>query len=139
MEAGLLSKIAKNARPGRWLVLATLIVTIALGARYHELLAAAVTLNPTPPSPESINRARELWKQDCEACHGASGRGDGPISANLQKQPKDLSRIAPPPVFPDGVVAYRIANGGEAMPAWKSVLTTDQIWDLINFIRSLKR
>jgi len=117
----------------------TLIVTFAIGVRYHELIGAAVTPNPTPPSPESINRGRELWKQDCEACHGASGRGDGPISANLQKQPKDLSKIALPPIFPDGVVAYRIANGGEAMPAWKGVLSTDQIWDLINFIRTLKR
>jgi mono/diheme cytochrome c family protein len=133
------SAIAKKARLGRWLVVVTLIVTFAIGVRYHELLGAAVTPNPTPPSPESINRGRELWKQDCEACHGASGRGDGPISANLQKQPKDLSKIAPSPIFPDGVVAYRIANGGEAMPAWKSVLSTEQIWDLINFIRTLKR
>jgi mono/diheme cytochrome c family protein len=139
METGVFSTIAKNASRSRWLVVVTLIVTFAIGVRYHELLTAAVTPNPTPSSPESINRGRELWRQDCEACHGASGRGDGPISANLQKQPKDLSKIAPPPVFPDGVVAYRIANGGEGMPAWKSVLTTDQIWDLINFIRSLKR
>jgi mono/diheme cytochrome c family protein len=139
MKIGLVSTIAKNARPGRWLVVVTLIVTFAIGVRYHELLTAAVTPNPTPPSPESINRGRELWRQNCEACHGASGRGDGPISANLQKQPKDLSKIAPSPVFPDGVVAYRIANGGEVMPAWKGVLSTEQIWDLINFIRTLKR
>ena len=133
------STIAKNAKVGRWLVLATLIAAFAIGVRYHELLAAAFTPNPTPPSPESINRGRELWRQDCEACHGALGRGDGPVSANLQKHPKDLSKIAPPPIFPDGVVAYRIANGGEVMPAWKSVLSPEQIWDLVNFIRALKR
>jgi mono/diheme cytochrome c family protein len=55
------------------------------------------------------------------------------------KRPEDLTSIAPPPYFPDGVVAYRIANGGEVMPAWKGVLRGDDIWDLINFIRSLSR
>ena len=41
--------------------------------------------------------------------------------------------IAPPPIFPDGVVAYRVANGTRFMPAWKSVLSPAQIWDLVHF------
>ena len=40
-------------------------------------------------------------------------------------------------MFPDGVVAYRIANGVDLMPAWKDTLSENEIWDLINFIRSL--
>jgi mono/diheme cytochrome c family protein len=49
-----------------------------------------------------------------------------------------LSKLAPPPIFPDGVVTYRIANGKNSMPAWKSVLSENEIWDLLNFIRSLR-
>jgi len=78
-----------------------------------------------------------LFQQYCAACHGAEGRGDGPAAGALSQRPEDLTQIAAPPYFPDGVVAYRIANGGEVMPAWKSVLKADEIWDLINFIRSL--
>ncbi len=36
-------------------------------------------------------------------------------------------------------LAYRIANGGEVMPAWKGVLSADEIWDLVNFIRAQRR
>ncbi len=116
-----------------------LVLCAGLGLYYHDLLRAAVTLNPIPNSPQSVDRGRQLFQQDCAACHGAQGRGDGPATAALRKRPKDLTRIAAPPLFPDGVVAYRIANGGEIMPAWKSVLRTDDIWDLINFIRSQRR
>jgi mono/diheme cytochrome c family protein len=87
----------------------------------------------------SISRGRDLWQQDCAVCHGADGRGNGPAAAQLRRQPKDLSRIASPPVFPDGILAYRIANGGEVMPAWKSVLSPQQIWDLVDYIRSLRQ
>ena len=80
-----------------------------------------------------------MWKQDCEACHGAQGRGDGPVTASLSQRPQDLTKIAKPPIFPDGVLAYRIANGGEVMPAWKSVLSPEETWDIVNFIRAQAR
>jgi len=72
-------------------------------------------------------------------CHGPQGRGDGLATAALPRRPKDLTRIARSPVFPDGVLAYRIANGGEVMPAWKAALSEQEIWDLVNFIRAQHR
>lgn len=42
-----------------------------------------------------------------------------------------------PPIFPDGIVAYRIANGVKMMPAFRTTLSENDTWDLINFIRSL--
>ena len=128
----------KNAHI-RWTVFATVIVCLAGVVHYVDLLKAAVTANPFSRSAQSISHGAALWKQDCEVCHGVDGRGDGPVSASLPKHPKDLTRIALPPVFPDGVVAYRIANGGEVMPAWKDVLSTDDIWDLVSFIRAQRR
>jgi mono/diheme cytochrome c family protein len=37
----------------------------------------------------------------------------------------------------DGDFAWKIANGRGPMPAWKSVLQENQIWDLVNFIQTL--
>ena len=116
----------KNAHI-RWTVFATVIVCLAGVVHYVDLLKAAVTANPFSRSAQSISHGAALWKQDCEVCHGVDGRGDGPLSASLPKHPKDLTRIALPPVFPDGVVAYRIANGGEVMPAWKDVLLPGEL------------
>jgi mono/diheme cytochrome c family protein len=122
-----------------WVFAAACVASICIGVYYLDLLRASISRNPIPSSSQSINRGRQLFHQYCEACHGAGGIGDGPTAAFLPKPPKDLTRIAPPPYFPDGVVAYRIANGKGLMPAWKTVLSADDIWDLINFIRSLHR
>jgi len=124
---------------GAWVLIGILVVSIGGGVYYIDLLRAAIASNPVPPSVQSIEHGRKLFSQYCAACHGAGGRGDGPAAVSLTKRPEDLTRIAPPPYFPDGVVAYRIANGREVMPAWKGVLRDGDIWDLINFIRSLGR
>ncbi|MEY1556213.1 cytochrome c [Yoonia sp. R2331] len=34
------------------------------------------------------------FMDNCAACHGASGQGDGPLAANLTPTPPDLTRIA---------------------------------------------
>lgn len=120
----------------RWLWAAVLAGAVGVAFGYRELLQAAIAANPIPSSSQSIERGRAIWKVDCEACHGAQGRGDGPATAALRKKPKDLTRIARPPIFPDGVLAYRIAYGGEVMPGWKGALSELEIWDLVNFIRA---
>ena len=123
----------------RWLIAGALVLGAGSAIFYSDLLIAAFSSNPFPLSLESVSRGNGLWKKDCEVCHGAQGRGDGPVATSLRKRPKDLTKIATPPIFPDGIVAYRIANGGEVMPAWKSVLTSEEIWDLVNFIRFQRR
>jgi mono/diheme cytochrome c family protein len=122
-----------------WGLIGVLVVSTGVGVYYIDLLRAAIASNPVAPSGQSIERGRTLFSQHCAACHGAGGRGDGPAAVALRNPPEDLTRIAPPPYFPDGVVAYRIATGRDGMPAWKGLLRDRDIWDLINFIRSLRR
>jgi mono/diheme cytochrome c family protein len=121
----------------RWVLAAVAAVCIAAGIYRADLLRSAFLRNPIPRSAQSIERGRQLFEKNCAVCHGNRGRGDGPAAAGLPQRPEDLGRIAPPPVFPDGVVAYRIVNGVGMMPAFKSALGEMEIWDLLNFIRSL--
>ena len=101
-----------------------------------DLLVAAFQTNPYKGSPASVARGEALWMQYCQACHGNEGAGDGPATAQLSVRPKDLTMVALPPVFPDGIMAYRIANGKNTMPAWKDLFPPDQVWDLVSYIRS---
>jgi mono/diheme cytochrome c family protein len=126
-------------RKTTWSLFAVAALCVGIGYYYSDLLRAAFIANPIPGSAQSVARGKALFQQDCAVCHGAGGQGDGPAATSLAIRPDDLTRIAPPPYFPDGVVAYRIANGTEGMPAWKGALSPEQIWDLINFIRSLRR
>lgn len=102
----------------------------------RDLVIAAFQTNPFHGSPESISRGEQIWGQHCVSCHGLDAVGDGPASALLPKKPKDLTMIAPTPIFPDGIVAFRIAHGKNTMPAWQDSLSSDEIWDLVSFIRS---
>jgi mono/diheme cytochrome c family protein len=123
----------------KWIAIWTIVGFggVAVGIGYGDLLASAFARNPIPRSVESIAKGKMLFDRHCIACHGSGGRGDGMAVATLPTRPDDLSTLPPAPIFPDGVIAYRIANGAEGMPAWKNVLAENDIWDLLNFIRSL--
>ena len=97
--------------------------------------AAAKRANPVPATKASLEQGRQLFKQNCLACHGPTGRGDGPAAASLHPHPADLAIMAGH--HPDGDLAWKIANGRGAMPPWKGALSEQQIWTLVTYIRSL--
>lgn len=123
----------EKRRRWRWVLVALAVLLVGTAAVYADLLRAAFQRNPVSRAAASIARGRALSREDCAVCHGV-GRGDGPAAAGMARRPDD---IAPPPVFPDGVVAYRIRNGVGLMPAFKETLGEGEIWDLLNYIRSL--
>jgi len=131
-----ISLAANRSRVLRNVAIGFVLLVVGLSFYYRALLLAAVTPNPMPHEPRSITRGAAIWATTCAPCHGPEGRGDGPVTDRLPKKPKDLTRIAQPPIFPDGVLAYRIATGGVVMPAWAGVLSERDIWDLVNFIRA---
>jgi mono/diheme cytochrome c family protein len=45
----------------------------------------------TQPSTALLTRGRELYAQNCAACHGPSGRGDGPASVGLKPPPRNFT------------------------------------------------
>jgi mono/diheme cytochrome c family protein len=49
------------------------------------------------PSPELIARGKVLFENNCAACHGAQGGGDGPAAATMNPRPRNLAK-------PDGWV-----------------------------------
>lgn len=104
---------------------------------------------PRPPRDEaSIQRGREVFESTgCPACHGEEGRGDGPAADGLETA--DGRRIRPANfrrgVFKSGdrpSDVYRtIATGLASTPmaAYGEVLEPDELWDLVHYVRSLKR
>ncbi len=105
------------------------------GAHWMAPEAAAARKNPVKADKASIARGQATFKQNCAVCHGAAGRGDGPAGAALNPKPADLAAMAGE--HPDGDFAWKIENGRGAMPPWKGVLTQNQIWDSVNYIKSL--
>jgi len=95
--------------------------------------------NPVPADDASVGRGAELFHINCTACHGADGKGDGPVAAFLKnKKPADLTSPAVQ-FLSDGAIFMVITNGRPgAMPALNENLTVRERWDVVNFIRTLK-
>ena len=109
-------------------------VVLAISGSPHSHGGQLLT-NPLPGDLESIARGGELYRANCTSCHGAGGRGDGPLAVTLSPPPADLARHIP--LHPEGDTYIFIANGfpHTAMPAWAETLTELEIWDLVNFLR----
>ena len=90
---------------------------------------------PTQPyAAPSIARGAPLYAANCTACHGISGRGDGPLATKLAIRPADLTEEH---IFAHSVgdIYWWVSKGkGGVMPGFGDKLTPDQRWDLINFV-----
>jgi mono/diheme cytochrome c family protein len=91
-----------------------------------------------PLGPESAATGAVLFRNNCSACHGPQGHGDGPAGASLDPTPKNLPELSA--VVGDDYLFWRISKGteGTSMPAWNGVLTDEQIWQVISYVRTLK-
>ena len=109
-------------------------------------------------SPESLAKGQKLYAQNCAACHGENGAGDGVFADDLKaagessKQTmagaQNMTRQTPadftdPTRMLDASPALlqgKILRGGmgTGMPMWGSIFTEDQIWDLIAYLYSFQ-
>jgi mono/diheme cytochrome c family protein len=95
--------------------------------------------NPVKSNSESISAGKALWNLHCASCHGKKGLGDGSKAAQLKTQPQDLS-AAKLQSQSDGSLYYKISEGRDDMPSFKKKIPdTEDIWNLVNYIRTLKK
>lgn len=92
--------------------------------------------NPVPSDLTSQNRGKEIFNGRCAMCHGLQGQGDGPVGKSLNPPPANLVHSAK--VFDDGKLAGMIAEGRGQMPPFGKALKKENIWDVVNYIRSLE-
>ena len=100
---------------------------------------AAAVKNPIPSSPKSIDDGRRLYQTNCRHCHGARGLGDGPL-APTNPSPSNLTDAEWNHGSSDGEIFALISNGAgpdSQMKAMKTKLSASDIWNVVNYIRSL--
>jgi mono/diheme cytochrome c family protein len=98
----------------------------------------AMPANPVPSDAGSRAAGEALYRQHCQSCHGVEGHGDGPLGVALNPRPADLSHHMALGMHPDGQVFLWISAGveGSPMPAFQEVLSEEERWHLVNFIRT---
>jgi mono/diheme cytochrome c family protein len=95
--------------------------------------------NPVAMSDASVKRGRQVFVKYCVSCHGNSGKGDG-SNAPEGSMPADLTDAKWDHGATDGEIFITIRDGVGPkfdMDSWASKLETEEIWNVVNYIRSL--
>jgi mono/diheme cytochrome c family protein len=101
--------------------------------------AAGAVKNPVASTPASITAGAAAYKKYCSFCHGAEAKGNGPL-APKDSMPPDLTDATWKLGSTDAEIFGVITNGGGAnskMIAFKGKMPDQDIWHIINFVRSL--
>jgi len=121
-----------------WSLGALLVGVIVFGYNSTDRTPTTGIANPLPNDTATLARGQQLFAQNCAVCHGAGGKGDGPLGQNLNPRPVDLtgSHLT---THTDGDLYWWIGHGiaGTGMPSFTGTLPDQDIWALIRYIRSL--
>ena len=90
---------------------------------------------------QSTDEGARLYAVNCSMCHGGLGVGDGPVAKRFVTQhfvpPADLTstRVRN---RTDGELNWIITNGEGNMPPFRDLLTEDQVWTLVQQVRTIE-
>ncbi len=111
---------------------------LLFGVHAHQGVVGSTS--PVPATAESYRIGEEIFVNTCAACHGIEGEGDGPGAGALPYAPPRLGDHVP--FHGDGTVFGWVSNGlpddaeVKIMPAFKSQLTEEERWHIVNYLRA---
>ncbi|KWE55083.1 c-type cytochrome [Burkholderia sp. MSMB2157WGS] len=98
--------------------------------------------DPAPFSVANVMRGAHLYTQHCAACHGADGRGEGPLAATLAHWPPTFAGTLLARRL-DGELFWRVrhgtqdAHGASTMPGFAATLGTQDTWAVLDYLKAL--
>ena len=125
-----------------YLILLVLLLCVLTAAAQNNSIAtipaeAAHQANPVKPTPESLAQGKKYYGYDCAMCHGNNGDGKGEVAVDEKLKFGDFSDPATLKNRTDGELFYIIKNGQGQMPPEGDRLKPTELWNMVNYIRSL--
>jgi len=95
--------------------------------------------NPTADTPDTVKEGAEHFQHHCQICHGLDGQNTGVPFANKMAPPVADLASARVQHYTDGQLKWIIDNGIRftGMPGWKGVLSDEEAWNVVRYIRHL--
>ncbi len=91
--------------------------------------------NPYHATVQTIEEGKALFQTYCAVCHGAQGKGDGPISSKIPTPPSYQSERLME--FPPGRIFHVITLGTGKMPSYASQLSYDERWKVVTYVHNV--
>jgi mono/diheme cytochrome c family protein len=133
-----------------WVVAAIVVLCCALSARQEQKAPAAGAAaeykippeasklaNPVKATPGSLAAGKKTYGFDCAMCHGKDGDGKGELAVDMKLKLADYRDPASLKEMTDGDLFYIIKNGKGDMTGEGDRSKPDEIWNLVNYVRSL--
>ena len=142
----MLVSFSRRLRSQRILLLALLALLACTAPAGCQKNSASFTIppedaqrkNPIEATPAEVEQGRRLYtSSDCAICHGKDGDGKGVLAKDISMnthnwhEPNSLAGIT------DGELFFILDKGKGRMPAYEKRQTSEQMWQMVDYIRSL--
>jgi mono/diheme cytochrome c family protein len=120
---------------------AVLLLSVTLAAQPKPWVVPAnfkTMKNPVAVSDASTKAGQTLYAKTCAACHGKTGLGDGPKAKSLKTVATNFTK-AESQNQTDGEHFYKTKTGRGDMPKYEGKLSDDDIWNVVNYVRTFKK
>jgi mono/diheme cytochrome c family protein len=126
---------AEARPPGKW---EARIISLA---KRRLLVGSRNLKNPLPATSESIAEGQQSFSHYCFACHGLDGQNTGVPFAEAMSPLVPSLASSEVQRYTDGQLYWVIKNGlwPSGMPASRGILTDEEIWSIISYVRNLPR
>lgn len=98
--------------------------------------------NPFAGKVEETAKGAELFKTNCASCHGEDGATTGPAGMALTPKPRNLTLPKEYLYGPGELGIFRTAKygtEGTGMTPWEGRMPDEDIWRVVNFVRTLQK
>jgi mono/diheme cytochrome c family protein len=112
---------------------------VMTGIKHDVTIGGKDDKNPLQATPENIQEGAEHFQHHCQICHGLDGQNTGvPFAQKMSPPVADLSS-KDVQEYADGQLKWIIQNGigPSGMPGWKDILTDDEMWKMVVYLRHL--
>jgi mono/diheme cytochrome c family protein len=99
--------------------------------------AGKLLVNPVIPDVENLAVGKEKYDIYCSPCHGYLGEGDSRLRGQFPNPPSIHSEKVR--TWSDGRIYHVITEGQNVMPSYRSQLTRQERWAIVNYLRVLQR
>lgn len=108
------------------------------GSTWKAPASADKLVNPVKGDAAASAEGKKIYTQMCAICHGKKGKGDGMAGMSLNPRPTNFTKESVQ-AQTDGAIFWKITEGRAPMASYKAALKTNQRWQLVNYIRTLKK
>ena len=100
---------------------------------------AAKSANPVAASTDSLAAGKKTFGLDCAMCHGNNGDGNGDLASQMGLSLKDLRDPETLKEKSDKELYELIDKGKGKMIGEEGRLKPEQVWNVVNYVRSLSK